>query len=102
MCEAARNRRESAAKPAKAPRKRCEKVTYPCHVLVARWVLRLQDVVVGSSEGEDDGSSDAEVRHRGERDDGQSTFSDGSLYTRGGSEWTREAECDGAEEGRQD
>ena len=64
-------------------------------------LLRLQDVVVGSSEGEDGGSSDAEVRRGGECDDGQSTFSvsDGSLYTRGGSEWTREAECDGAEAG---
>ena len=38
------------------------------------------------------------MRHRCERDDGQSTFSDGSLCT-GGGEWTREAECDGAEEG---
>ena len=38
-------------------------------------LLRLQDVVVGSSEGEDGGSGDAEVRRGGECDDGQSTFS---------------------------
>ena len=37
-------------------------------VRVHAGLLRLQDVVVGSSEGEDGGSSDAEVRRRGECD----------------------------------
>jgi len=70
-------------------------------VRVHAGLLRLQDVVVGSNVGEAGGSGAAEVRRRDECDDGRSTFSvsDGSIYTKGGSEWTREAECDGAEAG---
>ena len=54
-------------------------------------------VVAGSDEGEGVGSSDAEAHTRFEGDAGFSDFSDGSLLVRGGSEWTREADCDGEE-----
>ena len=68
-------------------------------VRVHAGVLRLQDVVVRGSEGEGGGSSDAESHTRCESVAGFAIPSDGSLSIRGGSEWTREAECDGAEEG---
>ena len=59
----------------------------------------MQDVVVRGSEGEGGGSSDAESHTRCESVAGFAISSDGSLSIRGGSEWTREAACDGAEEG---
>ena len=66
-------------------------------VCVRAGVLRLQDVVVrgGEREGVGDG---VEVHTRSGDDHGFSDFSDGSLSVRGGSEWTREAECGGDEE----
>ena len=64
-------------------------------VRVHAGLLRLRDVVVGSGAGEDAGSGEAEAHTRFEIDDhGFSDISDGSLLVRGGSEWTREADCD--------
>ena len=58
-------------------------------------------MVARSDEGEGVGSSDAEAHTRFECEDGFLDISDGSLLVRGGSEWTREADCDGeAEIGR--
>ena len=66
-------------------------------VRVRAGVLRLQDVIArdDGSEGDGDGR---EVHTRSGDDHGFSDFSDGSLLVRGGSEWTREADCDGEEE----
>ena len=61
-------------------------------------VLRLQDVIVRDDGGEGVGGG-REVHTRSGDDHGFSDFSDGSLSVRGGSEWTREAECGGDEEG---
>ena len=64
-------------------------------VRVHAGLLRLRDVVAGSDAGVGDGGSEAEAHTRFEcDDDGFSDFSDGSLLVRGGSEWTREADCD--------
>ena len=65
-------------------------------VRVRAGVLRLQDVIArdDGSEGDGDGR---EVHTRSGDDHGFSDFSDGSLLVRGGSEWTREADCDGEE-----
>ena len=72
-------------------------------VRVHAGLLRLQDVVVRSGEGEGGSSGDEESHTRCESVAGFAVSSDGSLSVRGGSEWTREAECDGDEEGgRQD
>ena len=63
-------------------------------VRVHAGLLRLRDVVARSDAGEGAGSGDAEAHSRLECDDGVSDASDGSLLVRGGSEWTREADCD--------
>ena len=69
-------------------------------VRVRAGVLRLQDVIArgNGSEGVGDGR---EAHTQNDDVAGFSDFSDGrgSLLVRGGSEWTREAECDGDEEG---
>ena len=67
-------------------------------VRVRAGVLGLQDVIVRDDGGEGVGGG-REVHTRSGDDHGFSDFSDGSLSVRGGSEWTREAECDGDEEG---
>ena len=68
-------------------------------VRVHAGLLRLQDVVVRSGEGEGGSSGDEESHTRCESVVGFAVSSDGSLSDRGGSEWTRAAACDGDEEG---
>ena len=68
-------------------------------VRVHAGLLRLQDVVVRGGASEDSGDSDTESHTRFESVAGFAVSSDGSLSVRGGSECTRGAACDGAEEG---